>query len=851
MTNVSSTSESPSVLRWLGWVLVLTVVLYATGLAALALAIMPGYTSPLWPPAGIGLVALLVGGLRYWPALLTAFGLLVLHSPLDWNDPWVLMLLACAGGAVVLQAIVGVLLIRMLIGWPSQLVRLREVLTFLIAGGPVACTISASVSVLALTWTNTVSEPLIHWLVFWLGDTLGVLLFAPLTLVILYWNDPAWSTRRWPIAMPLVAGLALVTLVITGTMRAETQEVRRSFERQAEALADALRDSARKGVSVLTAVQSLYEVDASFTPQRFARFARRMLADEASIVALGHAWMFPPAVREHYEQGFRPLRDAASEDDDQVVRRRPYHAPVQTLLTDMHQDVADGWDLAGVPEIAWGIEAAHRGNSVAAGRVGHIELHGRRLHVLPMILPAGETDFMSPVPGAHHDDEIGIRVRSLHVVLIPIELLLELAQTKLANPASVLRVYDNARGNQDPLILQLGEPPSHPADRPNWFAQAVHTVPIADRTWTLEFGLPHAAVERAISWQLGAVLLMSVLASGLLSVVVFACSGRAMLVERLVGERTHELEQSYRRLQNEVAFRRRAEAELMSHSAALENANRAMQLYAEAARQAHEGKNHVLAEISQELRGPLIRLLESVQTTLAAAQQRADPSTGASDLTGRDDSADWDASAAQGSLPPGLLASAGGMEAVRRQAEVLLAVLDDLADVARIEPGTIQHNRIDFRLTNLLGEVLAQMRPQAEARRVTLRSEFAGPVPAVVHTDPTRLRQLLTNLLTLAIRDCEGGEVVLVLDVIEPNGEPVRLRCTATGRRPRAANGRRPEAGPGLDPGPLALTVARRLAEMLGGALTEQIREPERMVVAVTIDPGDLEGTTMITPSEA
>ena len=94
--------------------------------------------------------------------------------------------------------------------------------------------------------------------------------------------------------------------------------------------------------------------------------------------------------------------------------------------------------------------------------------------------------------------------------------------------------------------------------------------------------------------------------------------------------------------------------------------------------------------------------------------------------------------------------------------QTMLHVLNDVLDVSKIEAGMVVLERVDFDLAHLLDDEVTLFRATAAATGLRLEGEFEAALPRRVNGDPTRLRQILTNLLNNAVKFTErGGQVRL------------------------------------------------------------------------------------------
>ena len=158
--------------------------------------------------------------------------------------------------------------------------------------------------------------------------------------------------------------------------------------------------------------------------------------------------------------------------------------------------------------------------------------------------------------------------------------------------------------------------------------------------------------------------------------------------------------------------------------------------------------------------------------------------------------------------------------------QTLLAVVNDILDFSKIEAGQIELNPQTFDPGAFVAETVALVSAQAEAKGLRLLCEESGPMPAAVHADSSRLRQILLNLLTNAIKFTPAGQVSVSAAYLDEGGGVLRIAVTDTGigisadqthrlfQRFSQADGSisRQFGGTGL-----GLAICNSLAELMGG----------------------------------
>ncbi len=177
-------------------------------------------------------------------------------------------------------------------------------------------------------------------------------------------------------------------------------------------------------------------------------------------------------------------------------------------------------------------------------------------------------------------------------------------------------------------------------------------------------------------------------------------------------------------------------------------------------------------------------------------------------------------------------------QTVAKSAEALLAVLNDILDFSKLEAGKVHIDRVDFDLRDVLEDVAALLAAPAQEKGLELGCHLRSDVPTQLRGDPTRLRQVLTNLVANAVKFTPRGEVQIAAELLAQTDRSARVRLsvkdTGIGISPASrpsifesftqADGSttRRYGGTGL-----GLTISRQLAQLMGGDISLE-SEPGR-----------------------
>lgn len=536
--------------------------------AALSLALPQGFASPLFPAAGWALACALVWGHRAWPAVaLVSAGLTsVLHGagaqPLAqaWLAP------AIVGLGAGLQAWLGAALVRRQVGPSLALEAPGEILRFMLLGGPLASVVSASTGTLALGITQPlpVEALALTWWTWWCGDTLGVLVAAPVVLTFIAGPGEAWRPRRLTVALPLTAVTLVLGLAIHEVGDRERQRRDATAMRDAGAAADRVQRELQRHLDTLEAMHGVFVASADVTRAEFRRAAQPWLARLEGVQALGWHRRLRPQELSAFEARARAEGLAGFK----VFNRSDGLAPpgdeamVMQFIEPMAGNAAAlGVNVLTIPAAAAAIDQARREDRTVASAGFRLTQEVQEQVGVVLYRPV-------------YDGEPFTADERLQATtgLVFLTLRMDDALRRLADqlPAHLnLCLVDRGPlvpAAAPPLHQRLAGAPGCESGKPGAAQARVVDFPVglAARDWMLRVRVDESRLPGAAPWNIWVFAMAVLLAAAMLSVLLLTLTGRARRVEAAVRERTAQL-------QREIAERSSAEVALRESEQRLRN----------------------------------------------------------------------------------------------------------------------------------------------------------------------------------------------------------------------------------------------------------------------------------------
>jgi PAS domain S-box-containing protein len=315
-------------------IFLLALAYFAFAQLAILLALAPGMATSIFPSVGIAIAAALLWG---YPMLAGAFlGSLLfkLVQPdwpdrLNWSDKVLFSLLMASITAFTVAFALA--MVRRFASFHSALTFERSILWLFVLAGPVACLFSSGLSTLVLQHYGIVMPETAgtNWFTWWVGDMIGVMIAIPLVFMLYAKPRPLWRGRWLTVGLPLLVCTALVVALFVLARFQHSQNLQQKFFDQAEQISATFQFRVSKVLQQMQMLERMFATQPQVTDPLFQQFLHGYPWQESGVLFFDWIELVPHAQRSAIEAqlgtGFKEysnpgVRPAALRDQYSIIR---------------------------------------------------------------------------------------------------------------------------------------------------------------------------------------------------------------------------------------------------------------------------------------------------------------------------------------------------------------------------------------------------------------------------------------------------------------------------------------------------------------------------------------------------
>ena len=515
------------------------------GKLALFLAISPGYAAAFFPSAGLAVAAILLWGGRLLPGVFLGSFVLNLWINLESGYPLLsiatLMALGIATGSL-LQAAVGASLVRLYIGFPNGLTDEKEIICFLTLAGPLACLVGATVGVAALLFGGVITPDLFlfSWLTWWVGDVIGVVVMAPLLLILFSQPRQLWRPRVVTVAVPLIVTCLVVAAVFARVSQSESDDIQSRFRTESVAMLAAVKSQLNGYHKELLALERFYAASNFVDRDEFRSFVTPVLANHAGLQALEWLPRVSHLQRQQFEAEMKvtgypqyQLTELDAAQNIVIAAVRDEYFPVAYVEPSQGNEQVLGYDVTSNAVRMAGLKQARESGAIAMTAPLELILFGMVEKGALLIMPVYDKGPLPETGLLRHERTMGFLIGVFNfrdmvnasLVSFPKDTFV-LRVTDVTETSAVSSVYGGVEGVLGKHATAFG-----------WSG----LIQIGGRTLQLSFSPTEKYTHQNRSWQAWMVLVWGLLFAGMLGALLLIISGRDSKVRQLVDNQTEEL----------------------------------------------------------------------------------------------------------------------------------------------------------------------------------------------------------------------------------------------------------------------------------------------------------------------
>lgn len=519
------------------------------GRLGLFLAIPPGFATTVWPAAGIALGILLVFGNRYWIGIWLGSFSVNLWISFDatsvtaiWSS---ISIAALIGIGAAFQAWVGASLLRRFLPYPDPLCEFKKIFIFAFLSAPVSAFVNATWANLIL-WIShiiTIDNLFLHWITWWVGDAIGIFIFAPLILILFEKPRSIWRDRIYSVGMPLCVFFIISIIIFIFLRESEAYEAKNQFLNKVSIVNIQFQRELDEADIMLQYIQSFFHSSDQVTRTEFHDFVSNSLKSNSSIQALSWNPLISHAERELYinnakKSGYQHFEFKQIKNGKVVTDKvRPNYHIIYYIEPYLGNETALGFNLASDEIRMQAIQQISQTNQlVATQRITLVQTGLRQFGIIlfaPIYKDKNKNqDLLGLISGA-------IRIRTLMNSIFLSNENKTVKDLYLGKDISV-RLLDKSASKNEQILYQT-EHTNHSNPVTEQFIKYISVTfhyKFGGRHWALIIAPTEKYIATLFSWKSWFILISSLLFVGLLNIFLLVISGQKIRIKSQVEKQT-------------------------------------------------------------------------------------------------------------------------------------------------------------------------------------------------------------------------------------------------------------------------------------------------------------------------